>query len=375
MIPVTIPTLDVNSTTCCIVAWHAAHRSWVHAEQRLLDVETSKATFEIASPGDGFLFCSFAQGERISVTDPVAFLFHDLDSLAAFERQEAAKKDVEKKALKPYRATRKAEALAKKFNVNLENLDRGSLITEKEVERFLHAMKHTGEERGADPLSSEAGTERILVIGGGLGATQVLDILKGEPARKAVAILDDNASLWGKNYFGVPVIGGIGRMESLYKNKMFDSAIIAISTSVPARTKFRLLCQSLNIPMANAIDGTSRISIDVTIGTGNVICAFCHFGVGTVVGDNNFFSAYNSIDHHCTVGSDSSTGPGCMVSGIVTLGSRLRFGTGIFVEPYLEIGDDVQIASGAIILKSIPPRHTVKTKVITTTILPLREET
>jgi acetyltransferase-like isoleucine patch superfamily enzyme len=111
---------------------------------------------------------------------------------------------------------------------------------------------------------------------------------------------------------------------------------------------------------------------DVKIGLGNVICAFCHFGTGTVIGDNNFISAYNSFDHHSVIGSDISTGPGCIASGIVKIGNRVRMGAGIFIEPYLELEDDVQVASGAIILKSVPARHVVKRKVFTTVVVPIR---
>jgi len=107
-------------------------------------------------------------------------------------------------------------------------------------------------------------------------------------------------------------------------------------------------------------------------GTGNVVCAFCHFGVDTVVGDNNFLSAYNSFDHHNRLGSDSSTGPACATSGLVELGDRVRLGTGIYVEPHVHLGDDVQVASGSVIVASVPAGHTVKRRVVTTAVVPPR---
>jgi acetyltransferase-like isoleucine patch superfamily enzyme len=112
----------------------------------------------------------------------------------------------------------------------------------------------------------------------------------------------------------------------------------------------------------------------VTFGSGNVVCAFCHFGVGTVVGDNNFLSAANSYDHHNRLGSDISTGPACATSGLVVLGDRVRLGTGIYVEPHVEIGDDVQVASGSVIVASVPAGHTVKRRVVTTTVVAQRNQ-
>ena len=107
-------------------------------------------------------------------------------------------------------------------------------------------------------------------------------------------------------------------------------------------------------------------------GTGNVVCAHCHFGVDTVVGDNNFLSAYNSFDHHNKLGSDISTGPAVATSGLVTIGDRVRLGTGIYVEPHVELGDDVQVASGSVIVASVPANHAVKRRVVTTSVVPRR---
>ena len=200
----------------------------------------------------------------------------------------------------------------------------------------------------------------------------MLDILDGYPSRQAVGMLDDGPALWGNEHRGVPIVGGSERLAGLFQDQAFDSAIVAISTSVPVRVKFREMCERLGIPMANAIDKTCKIASDVTMGTGNVICAFCHFGAGAMVGHNNFISAYNSYDHHTVLGNDMSTGPGCMSSGIVTFGDRIRLGTGIFFEPYIKIGDDVQISSGAIIRQSIPAAHIVKAKTGQTVMVPAK---
>jgi len=200
----------------------------------------------------------------------------------------------------------------------------------------------------------------------------VIDILRAAGSGTAVAVVDDDESRWAGEVMGVPVVGGFERLVKLFGDSAFDTAIITISTSVPARTRLREALASNGIPLANAIDPTARIAGGVTFGTGNVICAFCHFGVDTVVGDNNFVSAYNSYDHHNRLGSDISTGPACATSGLVILGDRVRLGTGIYVEPYVELGDDVEVASGSVIVASVPAGHVVKRRVVTTAVVPRR---
>jgi acetyltransferase-like isoleucine patch superfamily enzyme len=223
-----------------------------------------------------------------------------------------------------------------------------------------------------DPLPGVAALPRIALFGAGLGATQVIDILQAAKSGTAVAIADDDASRWAGSVMDVPVVGGFERLVALFGEGAFDAAIIAIGTSVSARARLREALAARGIPLANAIDPTARIADGVTFGRGNIVCAFCHFGVGTVVGDNNFLSAYNSYDHHNRLGSDIATGPACTTSGLVTLGDRVRLGTGIHLEPHVELGDDVQVASGSVIVASVPKGHAVKRRVVTTAVVPRR---
>ena len=222
------------------------------------------------------------------------------------------------------------------------------------------------------PLDAPPGMQRIALIGAGLGATQVADILAANPSGKAVAVVDDDQQRWGGRVAGVPVVGGTQQLREHFAEGRFDSAVVCISTSVPARTRFRELCEEAGIPLTNAIDPTARICAEVKMGAGNVVCAFCHFGVAARVGDNNFFSAYNSFDHHSVLGSDISTGPGCVTSGLVHIGDRARLGTGIFIEPHVELGAGVQVASGAVIVTSVPAGHAVKRRLATMTTVPIR---
>src|SRR5258708_17884797 len=95
---------------------------------------------------------------------------------------------------------------------------------------------------------------------------------------------------------------------------------------LPGPGRRREALAASGISLAAAIEPTVRAAAGVTFGTGNVICAFCHFGVGTVVGDNNFLSAFNSYDYHNRLGPDISADPACTTSGLVVLGDRVRLG-------------------------------------------------
>lgn len=371
MIALRIPTTDVNSESVTVVRWYVDDRAAVSEGTPVIEVETSKAILDIEAPATGVLLRLHAEGSQVAVKDSLGYVFETVEALEDFARREAAAPTESEHAA---RITAPARRRAAELGVDIDDVARGTdgLVTAKLVDAFAAETAGGGDVSLPDPLPAPAGTRRILIIGAGLGATQVLDILAHDPEQHAVAIVDDDASRFGETVGGVPVVGDMGRAIELFGAGAFDAAIISISTSVPARTRLRQRCEAAGIALANAIDPTTRITTGVRIGTGNVICANCHLGVEAVIGDNNFLSAYNSFDHHCVLGSDISTGPGCMASGLVTIGDRCRLGTGIFIEPHVTLGAGVQVASGAVLVASIPAEHAVKTKIITTAVVPIR---
>jgi sugar O-acyltransferase (sialic acid O-acetyltransferase NeuD family) len=373
VIAVKIPTTDVNSESAVVLRWYADDRSAVSAGDAVVEVETSKAILDVEAPNEGLLLRLRDEGEQLKIGDPLGYLFETLETLERYEAERAAAAAAP--AEHAGRITEPARRRAAELGVDIDDVARGSteLVTSKLVDAFAAAQaQDAGDVDLPDPLPADPGVKRLVIIGAGLGATQVLDILEHDEAQQAVAIADDDRARFGDLVDGVPVVGGVDRALALFRDGMVDAAVIAISTSVPARTRLRGICEEAGLPLANAIDPTARITRGVKLGAGNVICANCHFGVDTVVGDNNFISAYNSFDHHNELGNDISTGPGVMTSGLVHIGDRCRFGTGVFVEPHVIIGAGAQIASGAVIVGSIPPDHAVKTKVVTTSVVPLR---
>jgi acetyltransferase-like isoleucine patch superfamily enzyme len=367
MKPVLVPTTDVNSETALLVAWHVGDRSEVEAGELIAEIETSKAIIDVPAPEAGFLLYAAREGAEVRLSEPVARLFDDVNALEAYAGEEERRRA--EAAESGPRATEPARRRAGELGVDLASVGGDSLITVGMVEAAAAAA--TAIEL-PDPLPGAAGLPRIALIGAGLGATQVIDILQAAESGTAVAVADDDASRWAGEVMGVPVVGGLERLVKLFGEDAFDAAIISISTSVSARARLREVLAGNGIPLANAIDPTVRLAAGVRFGKGNVVCAFCHFGVGTVVGDNNFLSAFNSYDHHNRLGSDISTGPACTTSGLVIVGDRVRFGTGIHLEPHVELGDDVEVASGSVIVASVPAGHAVKRRTVTTAVLPRR---
>lgn len=374
---VMIPTTDVNSKTAIVTAWRVPDRSLVQAKALVAEVETSKAVLDVVTPDSGYLLQGPQEGEEVLLSEPLAYLFSTPEALDEHaQRLAEAATQAAPATTERVLVTVPAIQRAAELGIDLDSLATSELVTVKVVEAAARNGATGSPPDLPMPLDAPAGVERVALIGAGFGATQVIDIfshnISAALPQKAVAIVDDDQRRWATRVAGVPVVGGTQQLKDLFADGHFDSAVIAIGTSVPSRTRFRKLCSDLGIPLTNAIDPTVRICADAELGSGNVICARCHFGVGTVIGDNNFLSAYNSFDHHNVLGSDIATGPGCMTSGLIRIGDRVRLGTGIFIEPHVEIGDDVQVASGAVIVTSVPSGHAVKRRVATMTVVPIR---
>jgi sugar O-acyltransferase (sialic acid O-acetyltransferase NeuD family) len=369
MIAVHIPRTDVNSESAVIVRWYADDRSEVVEGQPLAEIETSKSILDIEAPDGGFLLRLRGEGEQLKLEAPLAYLFESIVALERYERDRSAAAATPEAA----RITAPARRRAEELGVDIEDVARstGELVTSKLVEAFAAQAGDGSPADLPEPLEAPSGVRRIAIFGAGLGASQALDILRHDDTQHPVALIDDNPQRLGEVIQEIPVVGNVNRALALFSEGAFDAALIAVGLP-PARARLRQRCEEAGIPLGNVIDPSVRIGTGVQMGTGNLICAYCHFGAGTTVGYNNFISAYNSFDHHSELGSDIATGPGCVTSGLVTIGDRCRFGTGIFVEPHVTIGADTQIASGAVIVGSVPAGHAVKTKIVTTAVVPIR---
>ena len=97
MIPVVVPTTDVNSDTCIIVAWHAEDGDRVQRDQLIVEAETSKAVIEILAPEEGLLLREWPEGAEVALGAVVARLFGDPAALGAY-REEKVQREQEVRA-------------------------------------------------------------------------------------------------------------------------------------------------------------------------------------------------------------------------------------------------------------------------------------
>jgi sugar O-acyltransferase (sialic acid O-acetyltransferase NeuD family) len=394
-IAIYLPQSGPNDTTATLIEWTKAAGGHVGRGEIVAVAETTKSVFEIEAPQAGYLYPLAESGQEVEVGAVIAVVSETAASIEAAQawlatqQSDAVRMSVTSTQApqatidrrKP--ATKKAELLAQRHQIDLTQVPTaGDRITEADVLAYVQQIR--GERQGMEPRppipppphhAAQPGdlvddrypanhVQRLLIVGGGNGAVQIIDALTRLPHQRAVAIMDDNAALHGKMVAGVPVIGAIdaARAGALLASGEIDAAVISVSTSIPFRERIFTTWKAQGIRFANVIHPSAVVGINVAWGEGNVVMAFCHFGACATVGDNNFLSAYCSIEHHCMLGSHCSFGPGVVTSSRVHIGDRVRFGTGIFIEPGVNIGADAVIASGLAIAQHVPERSLLKAK-------------
>jgi sugar O-acyltransferase (sialic acid O-acetyltransferase NeuD family) len=339
---------------------------------------------ELQAGANGYVYLLTPHGKPARFGETVA-LVHDRNDLSDLEISAL----VEPTSAKPSdpgvpRWTAKARLLAEAKGIPLGSVQAaGDVVRESDVLAYLERAGSTsrpastqrvpGALKGRDLVDDaypQSRPQRVLVIGGGYGAVQVLDALQRQATLRAVGVVDDNPELAGALVMGVPILGTVGQAAALHDEGRFDAAVISVGTSREFRRRVFNDLRSRRVPFANVVDPSATIHANATLGQGNVILAHCMIGACASIGDNNFLSAHVSLDHHSQMGSHCTFGPAVVTSALVQIGDSVKFGTGIFIEPKVTIGDDCIIGSGAILVAPVPAMSLVRTRV-TSSIEPL----
>jgi acetyltransferase-like isoleucine patch superfamily enzyme len=145
--PVLIPRTSVNEDTARIAGFLVAEGAAVKAGDPVLTLATSKADVEVEAPADGWFWPTRAAGEEVEVGDVVGFVTVARERPAAHAKAEirtAATGDGP-------RATRRAQELAAKLGVRLDDVCAPGIIRERDVEAHAASTRAPPTVTGGEP--------------------------------------------------------------------------------------------------------------------------------------------------------------------------------------------------------------------------------
>ena len=133
---------------------------------------------------------------------------------------------------------------------------------------------------------------RSVIIGAGTYGEVYLAYLQ-ESGANIVGFLDDDPKYAGQSVRGIPVLGGVSRLNDLKDTDNIEAVYCPLGNN-KLRVKFLTLAKELGFKTPNYIHPTACISPDVTIGQGVYILLGAMIMPHTIIKDYVWKREYSS---------------------------------------------------------------------------------
>ncbi len=197
----------------------------------------------------------------------------------------------------------------------------------------------------------------VIILGAGGHGRVVLDILLQDRKYKPVGFLDNNTDLHGRRVDGLPVLGGLERLEELRECDV-QGHIVAIGDN-GARRALANLISTDRLELINAVHPSAQLAANVSLGkgvtiaAGALVCAHCQ------IGDCAILNTGCIVDHESMIGTSAHVCPGVRLAGHVTVESGAFVGIGATVVQNIRIGFEAVVGAGAVVIRDVDPMTTV----------------
>ena len=203
-----------------------------------------------------------------------------------------------------------------------------------------------------------ASPKKLIILGTGGNSVDILDAVNERnayskiPQYECIGFLDDDQQQWGKEIWGVQVLGplesasqypdayfvnGIGSERNFWKK----AAIIA-KTRVPL-DRFETI-----------VHPTASVSRMATLGNGVVVLQHVTIANQASIGNHVIILPNSVISHDVIIADYSCITGGVCISGLVTMGRNCYLGTKSSIIGGVKIGNSCLIGMGAVIRHNVP---------------------
>jgi sugar O-acyltransferase (sialic acid O-acetyltransferase NeuD family) len=376
-----VPKESVNDDTVVLVEWHVANGDKVKAGDIVATVETSKAAFDIESPGSGYVFYRLEKGAEVAVGSVLAVV-SDVNELSARAAAILSRGGAASDDLRPsgngggpgVRFSKTALKMMAEHNIDKRVFSHKRMVTRKDVLEFLKDSKRSartegesgngkgrGAEREATPIEVGPGVgERILILGGGGHAKICIDMIKQMRTLEIVGIVDSNLAR-GERVLGVPVLAGEDELENLYNQgiRLAVNGVGAVSDP-PVREEIYRKLKRVGFGFPNIIHPRAAVEPSVVMGEGNQIMANAIVGADARLHNNCIVNAGAIVSHDCVLHDNAHVSPGAVLAANITVGRNTLIGMGCTVYLGLEIGDNVVIYNGTDVTRNVKEGEVLK---------------
>jgi sugar O-acyltransferase (sialic acid O-acetyltransferase NeuD family) len=206
-------------------------------------------------------------------------------------------------------------------------------------------------------MKDEAMLKKIIILGTGGNCIDILDTIncindsKRVSSYECVGFLDDNQQNWGKEHFGVPVLGPLNSAQE-YPDHFF---INGIGSPLNFWKKKEIISKT-NLPgerFETIIHPTASVSSMASLGYGVVVFQNVTITSNVKIGNHVIVLPNCVISHDDVLGDYTCIAGGVCISGGVTVGHSCYLGTNSAIIGNVNIGNYCLIGMGSIVLEKI----------------------
>lgn len=192
--------------------------------------------------------------------------------------------------------------------------------------------------------------QSTVIIGAGRQGRNVLEILLSNGEAAVSGFLDDTMEP-GSNVHGVPVLGGLRKLEDSSFVRS-HSWIIAIG-NIPARAALFERLKKYDAQFVNAVHPLAWVSEHATVGSGVYVAAFARLYSDCQVGDCAIIEGGVSVGVDTKVGRGCLIGPGAHFLGGSSLGERSLLGAGAVICNDIAVGAECSIGANSVVARPL----------------------
>ena len=213
---------------------------------------------------------------------------------------------------------------------------------------------------GVDELGAASrNTPRVVIIGAGGHAREVLDILLAYQASdhqiEPLGFIDENPDNHSQTLDGLPILGDFRWLQNADRYEI--EVICAVGTPQVCR-KLARQAQALGLRFASAISPRACISPHARVGQGVMIFPNVIVNTGAVIGDHVILNVSATVSHDTVVGNFCNINPGVHLAGNVTIGEGCYIGMGANVIQGVTIGPWSIVGAGTVVVRDVPANVT-----------------
>jgi UDP-perosamine 4-acetyltransferase len=185
-------------------------------------------------------------------------------------------------------------------------------------------------------------------------AKVVLEVLRAEGNHEVAGFIDDDPEKQGHAIKELRVIGTMGDVPRLMKERGIAAGIVAIGDN-PRRRELSARLKAFGLQLVSTIHPTVHRDDDVSVGDGCYIGQGVILITGTRVGDCVNIHTGATIDHDNVIEDGANIGPGVHTAGRVTIEQDVFLGAGTIVIPDTSVGRGAICGAGTVVIRRVEP--------------------